>query len=120
MNLPSLPPAVAVARGCLHLEEGMLGSRLLTGSFRFGDGLLGDLGPLELTWTWGLPSRWSPGTWTAERSLHEERWLCEGGALRSERSLRTEKFLCIERFLRARAGTSLRMERPRPLSSPAW
>lgn len=45
--------------------------------------------------------------WKAERSLREERWLCEGGALHPERSLRTERFLCIERFLRARTGTSL-------------
>lgn len=47
------------------------------------------------------------------RSLHEESLLHE------ERSLQMERFLCAGRSLCASAGRSLRMERPRPLSSPA-
>lgn len=107
--------------GCVGLGE-VLGPHLLKDTLCFEDGLKGDLGRLGLTWTgrscWGPDecplSRRAPAVWMGGGSLHEER------LLREERCLHMERFLRTGWFLWAWTEWSLGMERPRPLSSPAW
>lgn len=110
---------------CCHDDRlsspGRNSARLLLakGALWFGDGLKGDLGHLEFTWTWSCGRglcpllRRGPGVLLVGRPLHEEKLLHEERSrlsaklLCEEGSLRAERFLCTGRFPRARPRTAL-------------